>query len=140
MKSKGIIPLCRRSILPTLGILLLTLIVAISSFVGGVIALCFQLPCPLLAYKLLSSSRKVHQRAGVLTWGVWLALSLAFNAWAPTVLSSDAQAGLVYIFYPIFIILICLACLLLFYFVWALCDVAAQERRDNERLSKSRHH
>lgn len=76
-----------------------------SSFMGALFGLAFQLPIPLLVCLLFLVNSEDSRRTGWVMLWVWSALTLAFIIMFQCRPSSDAQDGLAFLFFPIYIAL-----------------------------------
>ena len=76
-----------------------------SGFLGSLFGLAFQLPIPLLICLLFLIDSEGSRRTGWVMLWVWSALTLAFIIMFQCRPSSDAQDGLAFLFFPIYIAL-----------------------------------
>ena len=74
-----------------------------SSILGSLFFLGFQLPIPLLVCLLFLVDSEGSRRTGWVMLWVWSALTLAFIIMFQCKPSSDAQDGLAFFFFPIYI-------------------------------------
>ena len=77
-----------------------------------------QWPVPLMAALLFRQNSRNCNRVAWAVMIPWTPLTIFFNMWARTILHTDAQAGLVYLFYPILIAFVSAACAVLFLIVY----------------------
>ena len=94
-----------------------------SGFLGSLFLLAFQLPIPLLVCLLFLADSEGSRRTGWVMLWVWSALTLAFIIMFQCRSSSDAQDGLAFLFYPIYIAIITPILTLLLYIIYCFIDI-----------------
>lgn len=96
-----------------------------SGFLGSLFGLAFQLPIPLLICLLFLIDSEGSRRTGWVMLWVWSALTLAFIIMFQCKSSSDAQDGLAFLFFPIYIAIITPILTLLLYIIMRIyCFIA----------------
>ena len=112
-------------ILCCLGVVLIVwlylLCIASGGIQGSLFFLAFQLPIPLLVCLLSLGNRENYRRTGWVMLWVWSALTLAFIIAFQCRPSIDAQDGLAFLFFPIYITLATPALTGLFFLVKNAC-------------------
>ena len=111
-------------ILCCLGVVLIVwlyLLCIASGFLGSLFFLAFQLPIPLLVCLLFLVNSEDSRRTGWVMLWVWSALTLAFIIAFQCRPSIDAQDGLAFLFFPIYITLATPALTGLFFLVKNAC-------------------
>ena len=103
---------------------------------AGVPGIMFQWPIPLLAALLFWQNNKTLNHFAWSVMLVWTPLTILFNLWAITVLHTDAQAGLVYIFYPIGISFVSAICGLVLFGILPLIGRAWRYLHPGERTQR----
>ena len=88
-----------------------------SGFLGSLFLLAFQLPIPLLVCLLFLIDSEGSRRTGWVILWVWSALTLAFIIMFQCRPVTDAQDGLAFLFFPIYIAIITPILTLLLYII-----------------------